>query len=68
MTGTNFVAVRRLTDKEGNVLAEPGQECDRVPEESLGWLLNSGWIKAAEKPVSRSTFRRRARATDEKEE
>lgn len=52
MKGSDYVAVRRLTNREGEVLAMPGATCERVPESSLSWLLDRGWIKAGEVPAA----------------
>ncbi len=41
MTGADYVALVRLTDLPGNVLAMPGERCDKVPESSLPWLLKN---------------------------
>ena len=45
LKGADFVALKRLTDKPGNVLAAVGETCERVPAESLGWLLEKGAIQ-----------------------
>ena len=45
LTGADYVAVKRLTDKPGNVLAAVGERCDRVPAASLGWLEAKGAIQ-----------------------
>jgi hypothetical protein len=47
MIGRDYIAVRRLSTKEDVTLAEPGATCENVPEGSLGWLLDRGWIKPA---------------------
>lgn len=58
LNGADFVALVRLTDKPGNVLALPGKSCAKVPAASLGWLERKGKIRrrqteaAAEEPAS----------------
>jgi hypothetical protein len=47
MNGRDYVAVRRLSTKQDTTLAAPGDTCENVPEDSLGWLLDRGWIKPA---------------------
>jgi hypothetical protein len=58
MTGSDYVAVVRLTDKIGKVLAMPGDRCTEVPESSLGWLASDGLIRlqpaAIDKPLARA--------------
>lgn len=46
MNGTDYIAAAQLTDKSGDVLAAPGEACDRVPATSLPWLLEQGYIVA----------------------
>ena len=38
-TGSDYKATRRLTDRAGEVLANVGETCDRVPADSMGWLI-----------------------------
>lgn len=57
MKGSDFVAVERLTNKAGEVLAAAGESCDRVPAESLGWLLRDGLIRPKEEPGPRRVKR-----------
>ena len=45
MTGAYYVARARLSDKAGETLADVGETCDRVPDSSLPWLLESGLIE-----------------------
>ena len=45
MSGIDYVAVQRITDKAGAVLAAVGERCDRVPPASLGWLAEGGYIR-----------------------
>lgn len=42
--GWHFRAETRLTTKAGEVLAEIGESCERVPETSLAWLREQGLI------------------------
>jgi len=65
MKGTDFVAVVRLTNKAGEVLAAAGSACDSVPEASLEWLERDGLIRRAEPTASP---RRRKAAAGEGEE
>ena len=44
MKGADYVAVKRLTTKDEQVLAMPGERCDLVPAKSLPWLLADGLI------------------------
>lgn len=39
--GANFTALVRLTNKRGEVLARPGQTCEKVPASSLEWLASA---------------------------
>lgn len=45
MTGADYIARVRLTTKAGDVLAMPGETCERVPASSLPWLLAGGRIE-----------------------
>ena len=45
---SEYVAVDRITDTPGDVLAMPGDTCDSVPQVDLAWLLEYGHIKARE--------------------
>jgi len=45
MSGADFVAVVRLSDKANKTLAQPGETCARVPASSLEWLERSGKIR-----------------------
>lgn len=49
MKGSEYVAVVRLTDRAGAVLAAAGETCERVPATSLDGLLRNGDIKIAAK-------------------
>lgn len=44
LDGRQYRAVRRLSTKGDLTLAEPGETCERVPTESLPWLLSDGKI------------------------
>lgn len=55
MTGSDFIARVRLTRRDGTLIAEAGQSCDRIPaptgeghslEETLRALEASGAIEA----------------------
>lgn len=48
--GAAYCAKVRLTDLKGNVLAQPGETCAKVPSTSLGWLLEQGLIERAPAP------------------
>jgi len=43
-TGADYEAVVRLTNRDGDVLAEVGASCASVPGESLGWLIEQQLI------------------------
>lgn len=59
LRGKDFIALRRLSDKENNTIAEVGQTCERVPagrfggtaSDALRKLLNSGKIAPAPEPI-----------------
>lgn len=51
MNGTDYVAVKRLYDREGKTLATEGQTCERVPTGSLAVLLEKEWIRRAPAPA-----------------
>lgn len=55
MSGKQYVAMVRLSDRAGAVLADIGETCERVPESSLAWLIEQGLIVArpAAEPKSR---------------
>lgn len=49
--GRDFIALRRLSDRDDNTLADVGQTCERVPAKDLPALLGNGTkIKLAPKP------------------
>ena len=56
MNGTDYVAVVGLYTKEGKALAVPGETCARIPDESLGWLLEGGYIEPAPAVLPREEF------------
>lgn len=45
MTGADFRALVRLSSKANDTLADVGKTCERVPAESLPWLLATGRIE-----------------------
>ena len=47
MPSSDYIAVRRISTRDDVTLAEVGEACDRVPAEALGWLEDSGAIRAA---------------------
>lgn len=47
MTGADYRALVRVSNKADETLALPGETCARVPAEALGWLLESGKIEVA---------------------
>ena len=53
LKGSDFIALVRITDRPGNVLAAPGQSCEKVPAVSLESLERRGRIKKVERPVFR---------------
>lgn len=48
LNGKDYLALRRLSTKDDQTLAEVGATCERVPVESLAALLASGKIEPAE--------------------
>lgn len=46
LAGANYRAVRRLSSKDDETLADAGDSCARVPVASLAWLLEQGHIEA----------------------
>ena len=51
MKGADYMAVRRITNREGKVLAAVGATCENVPANALSWLLEGGDIAPATKPA-----------------
>jgi len=51
MTGSDYRATVRLSTPADETLADVGEVCDRVPEVSLGWLLEQGHIAPVLAPV-----------------
>jgi hypothetical protein len=47
MEGKNYVALRRLSNRDDVTLAAVGETCERVPITSLPGLLKSGRIEPA---------------------
>lgn len=47
LSGKDYVARVRLSDASDRTLAVPGQTCEAVPAESLGWLLEQELIEPA---------------------
>ncbi len=45
--GAQFIALRRLSDRDDRTLAVVGETCERVPAASLPGLLASGKIAPA---------------------
>ena len=48
MNGADYVAVNRLTNLDGDVLAAPGEPCTKVDPKSLPHLLEAGDIRRKE--------------------
>ena len=48
LNGRHYRALRRLSTKDDQTLALPGQTCERVPASSLAPLLASGKIESLE--------------------
>jgi hypothetical protein len=44
MNGADYIATVRLSTKQNETLAEPGERCDQVPTASLEWLAEQGLI------------------------
>jgi hypothetical protein len=44
VNGGDYAATTRLTNRDGDVLAEVGRTCEKVPAESLGWLIDQSLI------------------------
>ena len=53
MKGIDYVAVKALYTRDG-VVALPGERCDRVPVQSLEWLLAQGKIALAPKVAKKA--------------
>jgi len=64
MKGKDYIALRELSTREG-VVAAVGERCDRVPVESLEWLLNCGRIAPAEGVTPGRTRRKRGSEDEE---
>lgn len=63
LDGRTYVALRRLSTKADETLAEVGETCERVPASSLPWLLASGKIAPAQ-PAHAGEFTWTARDVD----
>ena len=50
LQGTDYRAVRRLSDAHDVTLADVGETCERVPVKSLAPLLASGHIAPVDPP------------------
>lgn len=50
MNGAEYIAMVRLSDTDDRTLAAPGETCERVPVESLGWLLDQKLVERAPQP------------------
>ena len=59
MNGSDYVAVVRLTNKAGQVLAMPGETCERVPVTSLAQLAINGDIQ--KRPAPEKSARRQGK-------
>jgi hypothetical protein len=44
MNGADYIATVRLSTKQDETLADEGFTCERVPAESLQWLIDQGHI------------------------
>jgi hypothetical protein len=51
VTGRDYIALRRLSTKANETLADVGETCARVPVDSLPALLASGKIAMAPKEI-----------------
>lgn len=47
MDGRDYVATVRLSTRDNDTLADPGERCDRVPVDSLPWLAEQKLIVLA---------------------
>ena len=47
MPGSDYIAVRRISNRADDTLAGVGETCDRVPAEALEWLAECGAIASA---------------------
>lgn len=67
MNGKDYVAVRELSTREG-LVAAVGERCDRVPVESLEWLLRCGRIAPVADDVAPKPGRTRRRSGEDEED
>lgn len=56
MNGANYIAQVRLSTKQDELLALPGETCDRVPASSLPWLAEQGLIVPCPAPLPPASF------------
>jgi len=70
MSGSDFVAVVRISTKSNATLALPGETCGRVPSAALEWLERSGKIRrdAPERLIEPGVKRALRRKRDEEVE
>lgn len=61
--GSDYTAVRRISDANDRTLAAPGESCDRVPATAIAGLLASGDIVLAPDAALDDAGRRSARRT-----
>jgi hypothetical protein len=52
LLGSDYCAVRRLSDPDDKTLADVGETCERVPVASLTPLLASGHIELVVPPTA----------------
>ncbi len=50
LNGADYVAQQRLSNGDDETLADVGETCERVPVESLPWLLEQGVIAPPVEP------------------
>ncbi len=50
LNGADYLAQQRLSNGDDETLADVGETCERVPVESLPWLLEQGFIAAPVEP------------------
>lgn len=51
LNGRDYVAVVRITNRSGDVLAAVGHTCERVPRDVLESLERRGKIRRSPRPV-----------------
>ncbi len=62
--GADFVAVVRISNRDDETLAAPGETCERVPPHLLALFEQRGNIKRAERPRVSTVV---AESTEERE-